>query len=201
MNTFSPIKIQIIIGSTRPNRFSEKPAQWIYGEAKKRKDLDIELLDLRDYPMPNYDEPMSPKMLKGNYKDGIVKKWVRKVGEADGYIIVSPEYNHGYPAVLKTALDYPYYEWNRKAVGFVSWGSAGGARVVEQLRQVAVELQMVPIQPSIHIPPAVFLAVRNPKEEDAADPYEPLKDRLSLFLDELTWWSKALKIARKEPNK
>jgi len=196
MNTAQHLRIKVIIGSTRPNRFSEKPATWIFEEAKKRKELDVELLDLRDYPMPYYNEPMSPKMLKGNYSDPTVKKWIEKVGEADGYIIVTPEYNHGYPAVLKNALDYPYFEWNKKPVGFVSYGSVAGARSVEQLRQVAIELQMAPIQPSIHIPTPVFLAIRNPKEEDAADPYEPLKDHASHFLNELVWWAKALKIAR-----
>ncbi len=201
MNTAQSLKIQVIIGSTRPNRFSEKPAQWIYEEAKKKQDVQIELLDLRDYPMPYYNEPMSPTRLKDNYSDEMVKKWVEKVGEADGYIIVSPEYNHGYPAVLKNALDYPYYEWNKKAVGFVAYGNVGGARAVEQLRQVAIELQMAPIKTAIHIPGPIFLAVRNQKEGEVSNPFEPLHERADMFLNEMIWWSKALKVAREDVQK
>src|SRR5688572_27693303 len=142
----TPLKIQIIIGSTRPNRFSETPAKWLYEIAKTRKDIKFELIDLRDYPLPFYNEPKSPSSMKGDYPNPDVKTWAKKIAGADGYIIISPEYNHGYPAVLKNALDSIYIEWNTKPVGFVSYGSVGGARAVEQLRQVAVELKMVPIQ-------------------------------------------------------
>jgi NAD(P)H-dependent FMN reductase len=198
MKNNTPIKIHIIVGSTRPNRFSEKPAQWIYTEAKKRKDLEVELVDLRDYPLPFFDEPASPSYLKGKYSSDMAKKWVAKVGEADGYIIVTPEYNHGYPAVLKNALDYPYFEWNKKAVGFVSYGSVAGARAVEQLRQVSIELQMAPIRTSIHIPWQLYLEVINKKGADSLSPFASLKNQTELFLDQLTWWTKALKTARED---
>src|SRR5579872_3399556 len=131
------LKIQVIIGSTRQGRFSEKPAQWIFEEAKKKTGLEVELLDLRDYPMPFFNEPMSPSRVEGKYPNEAVQKWAKKIAEADGYIIVSPEYNHGYPAVLKNAMDSIYKEWNNKSVGFVSYGSVGGGRAVEQLRLVA----------------------------------------------------------------
>ena len=128
----STLKIKIIVGSTRANRFSEKPTQWILELAKKRSDLDVELLDLRDYPLPFFEEAMPPGLAKDGYTTPAVVKWRDKIKEADGFIIVTPEYNHGYPAVLKNALDYTYFAWARKAVAFVSWGSAGGARGVER---------------------------------------------------------------------
>ncbi len=114
------IKIQIILGSTRPKRFSEKPGKWIFEELTKREGVEAELLDLRDYPLPFFNEPVSPTRLNGQYSSDVATKWVNKIAEADGYILVTPEYNHGYPAVLKNALDYPYNEWNNKSVAFVA---------------------------------------------------------------------------------
>ena len=101
----STLKIKVIVGSSRANRFSEKPASWIFDLAKKRTDLDVELLDLRDYPLPFFEEAMPPGLAKDQYSNPIVMKWRDKIREADGFIICSPEYNHGYPAVLKNALD------------------------------------------------------------------------------------------------
>ena len=122
------LRISIIIGSTRPNRFSEKPAQWLFEEAKKFPGIEVELLDLRDYPMPFYDQPRSPSgVTDGQYGNDIANKWAAKIGAADAFIIIGPEYNHGYSAVLKNAFDFIYREWNNKPVGFVSYGSVGGA--------------------------------------------------------------------------
>ncbi|MBI3486245.1 NAD(P)H-dependent oxidoreductase [Candidatus Daviesbacteria bacterium] len=194
-------KIQIIIGTTRPNRFSEKPAHWIFNEAKKRTDIKVELVDLRDYPLPYYDEALSPAALQGKYEKTEVKKWAEKISEADGYIIVTGEYNHGYPAVLKNALDYIYYPWNKKAVGFVSYGSVNGARSVEQLRQVVIELQMAPIRSSIYLPSQVYMAVKSQKPDDKLSPFESLSEVKDSFLDQLIWWTKALKQAREKEEK
>ncbi|MGD0328096.1 MAG: NAD(P)H-dependent oxidoreductase [Minisyncoccia bacterium] len=196
-----PLKIYVIIGSTRQNRFSEKPARYLYEELKKKKDIQAELIDLRDWPLPFFDEPMGPSMLKGNYSHELAKKWAAKVGEADGYIIVTPEYNHGYPAVLKNALDWVYTEWNKKPVGFVSYGSVGGARSVEQLRQVVVELQMVPIRNAIHIPGDVYVAVMNEKVPVNPELFKPLRsgmggDRVEMFFNELIAIAGMLKTLR-----
>jgi NAD(P)H-dependent FMN reductase len=201
MNSLQPLKIEVIIGSTRENRFSEKPAKWIYEFAQGREGLEMELVDLRDYPLAFFDEPLSPMRLNGKYANEMSMRWAAKVAEADGYIIVSPEYNHGYSAVLKNAIDCIYPEWNRKAVGFVGYGNAGGARAVEQLRQVAVEMQMAPIKAAIHIPSTVYIAVIRPKEGDPANPFEALTDMATIFLDQLTWWTRALKVAREEEVK
>lgn len=194
MQNISPLKIKIIIGSTRQARFSEKPARWIYEEIKKKDGVEAELLDLRDYPMPFFDEPISPSMAKSGYSNEVVKKWVQKVGEADGYIIVTPEYNHGYPAVLKNALDYVYSEWNNKPVGFVSYGGVAGARSIEQLRQVAIELQMAPIRSSINIP--AFWTLLDENGELKAGAFDSMKQSADNFLSQLIWWVKALKTAR-----
>jgi len=195
------IKVKIIIGSTRQNRFSEKPAQWIFEEAKKLKGVEAELLDLRDYPMPFFDSPTPSSMAQGKYSNEIVQKWAEKINEADAFIIVTPEYNHGYPAVLKNALDWLYPEWNKKAVGFVSYGSAVGARSVEQLRQVAIELQMVPIRNAIHIPFEIFMAAMMGKGPTGPEMFKPIResamgDRVQIFFDDLLWTAKTLKSAR-----
>ncbi|WP_224370666.1 NADPH-dependent FMN reductase [Hyalangium versicolor] len=191
------MKIQVIIGSVRPNRFAEKPAQWIAEEARKREGLDVELLDLRDYPMPFFAESMAPARMQGKYPNEVVAQWARKITEADGYIMVSPEYNHGYSAVLKNALDHIYPEWNRKPVGFIGYGGVGGARAIEQLRLVAIELEMAPIRPALHIPTDVYSAITSGKP----DAYAPLKANTERFLDQLVWWTRALKTAREQGGK
>ena len=186
----STLNIKVIVGSTRANRFSEKPSQWITGLAKQRADLSVETLDLRDYPLPFFEEALPPGLAKDDYANPVVQAWRAKVLEGDGFIICSPEYNHGYPAVLKNALDYTYYSWSRKAVAFVSWGGAGGARGVEQLRAVAVELDMAPIRHAVHIPNPWF--IKDASEIDT----EPNRQAAAGLLDNLTWWSRALKTAR-----
>ena len=184
------LTIKVIVGSTRANRFSEKPAQWIYDLAKTRPDLDVELLDLRDYPLPFFEEALPPGLAKDEYENPVVQKWRDKIRSADGFIICTPEYNHGYPAVLKNALDYTYFSWARKAVAFVSWGGTGGTRGVEQLRLVAVELDMVPTRWAVHIPNPWF--IKDVSEIDT----EPNRNAATALLDHLTWWSGALKHAR-----
>lgn len=201
METLSPT-IHVIIGSTRQRRFSEKPARYLFDELSKRGDVVSELVDLRDWPLPFYDEPVSPASNKGNYANEAGKKWAAKVGEADGYIMVTPEYNHGYPAVLKNAIDWVFPEWKGKPVGFVGFGNAGGARAIEQLRQVVIELQMVPIRNAVHIPAEVYMAVM--KEEVPVNPelFKPLRegmrgDRVETFFNELIAIAKVLKPARR----
>ncbi|MEP7284745.1 MAG: NAD(P)H-dependent oxidoreductase [Chloroflexota bacterium] len=192
------MKIHVIVGSTRQNRISEKPAQWIYEYAKTKPDLDVELIDLRDYPLPLFDGPTAPMHLQGKYSDELVQKWSNKVAEADGYIIVSPEYNHGYPAVLKNAIDVIYPEWNNKPVGFVSYGTLGGARAVEQLRLVAIELQMIPIQRALPVPGPILMALMRPQDGNTSNPFEAITWQADGFLDQLIWWTKALKVAREQ---
>lgn len=194
MSDSNDLKVKIILGSTRLTRFSEHAGGWILEEAKKIAGIDAEILDLRDYAMPFFNEAVTPSTKKEDYTDEAVQRWTKKINEADGFVIVSPEYNHGYSGVLKNALDYVYKEWNNKPVGFVAYGSAGGARAVEQLRAVAVELQMVPIRNAVHIMAPWFL--RDEKgnlKEGALDSYQGAAEGL---LTQLLWWTKALKVAR-----
>lgn len=191
------LKIKIILGSTRPNRFSDKPGRWIYEEVKKKDGVEGELLDLRDYPFPFFDEPMSPGMITdGAYPNEIAKRWADKIRDADAFIIVAPEYNHGISGVLKNALDYIYAEWNNKPVGFVAYGSVGGARSVEHLRGVAVELQMAPIRNAVHIPQHWNLLDQSGNLKEGS--LDPLKGNAEALINQLVWWAKALKTAREQ---
>lgn len=194
MTSENALQIKIILGSTRPNRFSEHAGRWILEEAKKVAGVDAEILDLRDYAMPFFNEAVPPSSKKEDYTDEAVQRWTKKIGEADGFIIIAPEYNHGYTAVLKNTLDYVAKEWNNKPVGFVAYGSIGGARAVEQLRAVAVELQMAPIRSAVHINAPWFLRDEAGNlKPGALDSYQPAAAGL---LSQLVWWTKALKSAR-----
>lgn len=140
-------KIQILTSTTRPNRVSKDVADWVYNTLLKRDDIEAELVDIAEYNLPVFDEPHPPLM--DQYTNDHTKAWAAKISEADGYIFVTGEYNHSMPGALKNAIDYLNKEWNNKAVGFVSYGSAGGARAVEQLRLVAGELRMADVREQV----------------------------------------------------
>ena len=184
--------IGIVIGSTRPNRFGDKPAGWIHGIAQRRADLDFELIDLRDYPLPLFNEPGSPAW--GPIKNEVAQRWGAKLAGLDGLILVTPEYNHGTSAVLKNALDYAYKEFVRKPVAFVGYGGVGAARAVEHLRLVAAELQMVSLRHAVHITANDFLGLW--RQEKSFGDFPHLAESAALMLEDLAWWAKALKIAR-----
>lgn len=190
------IHIKIILGSTRQSRFGEHPAHWIYELAKKQEGIQAELLDLRDYPMPFFEDSVSPSYRQGEPANATVAVWAKKIGEADAFIVVTPEYNHGYPGVLKNAFDHLYKEWNNKAIGFVSYGNVGGARSVEQLRLVSIELQMAPIRTAVHIPSPWNLQDQTGKLKEGA--LEPFEGAAQTLLNQLIWWAQALKTARQE---
>ena len=141
------IRIGIILGSTRPNRNGEQVANWVYEVASRRGDAEFELVDLRDYPLPHLDEPLPPSM--GQYQNGHTRQWADKIASFDGFVFVTPEYNHSTSGVLKNAIDYLYAEWNNKAAGFVSYGGVGGARAAEHLRLIAGELQMADVRQQV----------------------------------------------------
>jgi NAD(P)H-dependent FMN reductase len=187
--------ISVIVGSTRQGRFSEKPAHWIFQQLKKR-DVDARLLDLRDFPMPFFDQAVGPAMPgRAPFENEVVRKWTAASGASDGFIVVASEYNYGPPAVLKNALDWVYPEWNRKAIAFVSFGGVGGARSVQQLRETAIELQLAPIRSSVHIPVAVLMAHSQGGDVDKG--LAELEKSAQVMLDDLLWWTSALKTARK----
>jgi NAD(P)H-dependent FMN reductase len=189
-------KIAVILGSTRQKRFGEKPARWIFDELSKRQEVEAEFLDLRDYAIPFYDLPTTPAWLQGEYGNEAVVRWRKKIGETDGFIMVTPEYNHGYSATLKNAIDHVYHEWNNKPVGFLSYGAVGGARAIEQLRLVAVELQMAPIRAAVHLPVVIYRVLLN--EEAPVDPekFAAVQPVANGMIDQLLWWTDVLKVAR-----
>ena len=185
-------KIAIIIGSTRDSRFGEKPAKWVHEFAAARDDIDVEIVDLKDWPLPFFNEVASNAWVPTQNEVG--QRWQKKVAEFDGYIFVTPEYNRSIPAALKNALDFSYPEWNKKAAAVVGYGSVGGARAVEHLRTIAVELQMAPTRAGVHIQGADFFAAWQ-QGKDLRE-FAHLEPGVKAMLDELVWWSKALKIAR-----
>jgi NAD(P)H-dependent FMN reductase len=184
--------IGIVISTTREGRFGEKPAAWILDHAAKRGDLDVEIVDLRDYPMRFFDEPVPP--LYAPPREEAALRWGRKVAELDGFIVVTAEYNRGPPAVLKNALDHAYKEFNHKPVAFVGYGGVGGARAVEQLRLTCIELQMAPTRSAVHIGGQDFIGMLMQGKTFADAPH--LDPTAVVMLDELAWWTNALMSAR-----
>jgi NAD(P)H-dependent FMN reductase len=155
----------------------------------------VEVLDLREYPLPFFDEVASNAWAPS--QNDVAQRWQKKVAEFDGYIFVSAEYNRGVPAVLKNALDCAYPEWNKKPAAFVGYGSVGAARAIEQLRLIAIELQMAPIRTGVHLQGADFMAVWKGEKDIAELSY--LRQNASDMLDQLVWWTHALRAAREQP--
>ncbi|HBV67529.1 MAG TPA: NADPH-dependent FMN reductase [Clostridiales bacterium] len=183
------IKIAVILGSTKPGRNGEAVAKWFYELAKKRTDAEFELVDVADYNLPLYDEPY-PAMMQ-QYTKEHTKKWSQKINEFDGYIFVTAEYNHSIPGALKNAIDFLNVEWKNKAAGFVSYGSAGGARAVEHLRAVAGELHMADVRAQVML--NLFTDFVNMSEFKPDPRHEGEVDEL---LNQVISWSKAMKTIR-----
>ena len=187
--------ISVIVGSTREGRFSERPAHWILQHLKKREGVEARLLDLRDFPMPFFDQPLTPAWPgRPAFANEVVQRWTAAIAQSDGFVFVTPEYNFGPSAVLKNAIDWVYPEWHRKAAGFVSYGSVGGARAVQQLRETAIALQLAPIGPAVHIPVATLWAHFQGGDVDAG--LAELAAPAATMIDDLLWWTAALKTAR-----
>lgn len=181
-----------ILGSTRQGRRGEKVANWFGEIAAAREDIHYEPVDLRDWDLGFFDEPRPPSA--GEYTNEAQRRWSEKVGGADGYVWISAEYNHGYPAPLKNAIDLLYSEWVRKPMAVVSYGAAGGGlRAAEQLRLVSIELQMVPVRSSVSIPRA-FSAFDDEGRLQVDAEYR--EKSAAGLLDELGWWARVLRDAR-----
>mgnify|MGYP001571383480 CR=1 FL=1 len=194
-NSTTPVSIKVIAGSTREGRFSDKAAAWIAERLRAREGVAAEVLDLRDYPMPFFDAPVSPAYTVEPYTNEAVARFTAKIAEGDAFLIVAPEYNHGPTAVLKNALDWIYREWNNKPVAFVSYGSVGGARAVEQLRLVAIELQMAPIRLGVNFPGEKYFPVAFGKAP-AAELFSAYTEAADEMIAQLLWWAEALNTAR-----
>ena len=189
-------KLAIVIGSIRPNRFADHAAQWIAAAARARGDLDVEVIDLKDYPMPLFDEEAAPAYAPP--KNAVARRWAEKVAGFDAYVFTAAEYNHGPTAVLKNALDYAYAEWRQKPAAFVGYGGVGGARAVQHLRLQAMTLQMAPISTAVHILFPDYMAVV--REGKALGDLAHLNQNAKQMLDQLAWWTRALKAAREAPS-
>jgi len=195
MKNNTQLRVKVIAGSTREGRFSNKAASWIAEEIGKQEGAVVEMLDLRDYNMPFFNEPVSPSFKQEPYKNEAVARFTKKIAEGDAFVIVTPEYNHGTSGVLKNALDWVYQEWNNKPVAFVSYGSVGGARAIEQLRLTAIELQMAPIRNAVHIPGEQYFPVLFGKA-DAGELFSLQSEKAEAMITQLLWWTRALKNAR-----
>ncbi|KKB84888.1 FMN reductase [Devosia limi DSM 17137] len=194
----SKLKIAVIISSTRPTRFGDKPAQWIAEQINQRDELTAEIVDLRDFDLPFFDEMASNAWMPSQNANAV--KWQKKISEFDGYVFVTAEYNRSITGALKNALDQAYVNWNKKPFGAVGYGSVGGARAVEHLRTIGVELQMVPVRSAVHIGGADFVSVHpafggTKSIEDLAP---SIGGSAKDMLDQLTWWAKATRTARDE---
>ncbi|MER5863114.1 NAD(P)H-dependent oxidoreductase [Kitasatospora sp. NPDC002040] len=182
-------KIAVIAGSVRPGRVTRAVAEWVTESAAGRPNAEYELVDLADHPLPAYDEATPPQLKQ--YQGSHTVQWAAKIAEFDGFVFVTPEYNHSIPAALKNALDFIYGEWNNKAAAFVSFGGTGGVRAVEHLRQIASELQLATVQAQLALPIGVDFP-----EYPAFSPTSTRKDELVRVLDQLESWSAALASVR-----
>lgn len=186
------MKIGVIVGTTRRTRFADQPAAWFMELASSRTDMEFELLDLRHFELPFFDEVASGASAPTQSEAG--RRWQEKLAEFDGFVIITAEYNHGPPAVLKNALDYAFVEWLRKPVAFVGYGAVGAVRAIEQLRQIVNNFEMMPIRTSVHIQGGDFMAVA--QGEKSLHDLTYLPPLVTRMLDELSWWARALKVAR-----
>jgi NAD(P)H-dependent FMN reductase len=185
------LKLAIIIGSTRPGRVGEAVARWVYELAQKRRDAEFELVDIKEFNLPLLDEPVPPS--QGKYSKEHTKKWAAKIASFDGYVFVTPEYNHGISGALKNAIDFLYAEWNNKAAGFVGYGSAGGARAVEHLRLVMAEVQVATVRNQ------VMLSLRDDFENYSVfKPRDFHEKMLGQVFDQVITWGGALQALREK---
>jgi NAD(P)H-dependent FMN reductase len=184
------LKIGIILGSTRPGRNGEAVAKWVEAKVGERQDAQFELIDIRDFNLPLLDEPIPPSM--GQYSKEHTKRWAATIAQLDAFIFVTPEYNHSTSGALKNAIDFLYAEWNNKAAGFVSYGSAGGARAVEHLRLIMAELQIATVRAQV-----MFSLFTDFENFNTFKPAAMHEGTLKTMVDQLVAWGKAMQSVRK----
>lgn len=193
MSTPNPLKIAIIIGSTRDARFGPTAAQWLLQQARQRPEFDVELVDLKAFDLPFFNEKAST--LWAPSEDPRAIAWQRKIASFDGYIVVAAEFNRSITGALKNAFDQAYVEWNRKPIGFFGYGGLGGARAVEHARTIAIELQMVPVRTAVHLSGGDFYAVLQKGQPLTSVEANLLPAAKDMF-DQIAWWGHATRAAR-----
>ena len=194
------MKLQIIIGSSRPGRVSDRVAKWVAKEAANLENTDTELVDLADYDMPLFNEAISPRYNPEYQPTATVQKWLSKLAQADAYAFVTPEYNHSIPAVLKNALDYVKHEFTHRPAAIVSHGGVGGARATEHLKNVLSEVGLIVIPKNVAF---VGMLAMNPTIDEHGNADESITNNphgpqaaLKTSLQDLAWYASALKAAR-----
>ncbi len=193
------LKVGLIVGSTRPNRFAEIPVPWLVEGASARRDLQFTVLDLRDFQLPFLNEPASPMATGGVFTEPEAQAWCKRIGEFDAFVALVAEYNHGPTAVLKNAFDSALIEWYRKPIAFVGYGGVGAARAIEALRGVVIELQMAPIRHEVNISMEPFLGIL--QKGRSLNDYQYLVQSREVMFDHLVWWAEALKAARQRTDR
>jgi len=188
------LKVGMIVGSTRPNRFADTVAPWVVEGASARRDLRLTVLDLRDFRLPFFNEPTPPAFAGGAYTEFEAEAWRQRIGEFDAFVAIAAEYNHGPTAVLKNAFDSAFLEWQRKPIAFVGYGGVGAARAIETLRGVVIELQMAPIRHEVNIGMEPYLGIV--QSGRTLNDYDYLVKSREVMFDQLVWWGEALKAAR-----
>jgi NAD(P)H-dependent FMN reductase len=182
-------KIGIIMSTTRPGRFGDIPTNWLFNIAKERNDADFEIVDLRDYPMPFFEEKMPLHIAPA--QNQVALRWGKKIASLDGYIFVTAEYNHSIPAVLKNAIDYLHSEIRRKPATFLGYGGTGAARAIGHLGEM---LLAAPLKHTVHIGMTEMMGMLREGKSMADYPY--LDDYAKRMLDEIVWWANTLKQGR-----
>jgi NAD(P)H-dependent FMN reductase len=185
------IKVAIILGSTRPNRNGEAVAKWVHELSKNRDDAAFQLVDLKDFDLPLLDEPAPPSM--GQYTKAHTRKWAETIASFDGYVFVTPEYNHSTSGALKNAIDFLYKEWNNKSAGFVGYGSVGGARAIEHLRLIMAELQIADVRAQVSLS-----LITDFEKYHVFKPAPFHQKSVHQMLDQVIAWANVLKILRTE---
>jgi len=193
------LKVGLIVGSTRPNRFADIPVPWLVEGASARRDLQLTVLDLRDFQLPFLNEPASPMATGGVFTEPEAQAWCKRIGELDAFVALVAEYNHGPTAVLKNAFDSALIEWYRKPIAFVGYGGVGAARAIEALRGVVIELQMAPIRHEVNISMEPFLGIL--QKGRSLNDYQYLVQSREVMFDHLVWWAEALKAARQRTDR
>lgn len=182
------MKIGVIIASVRPGRRADAIVNWLAHQVKKYEKMEFSMIDLKDWDFGHYNEPI--EAMQGQYAHDLTKKWSAEISRYDGFLIVVPEYNRGYPSKLKDAMDYLFSEWAGKPVAFVGYGVTGAQRAIDQLGSVSIGLNMVPVHRQVNIP--VYASVH----EGAFTQAEQFNPQLVKVLNQLAWWTDATKKAR-----
>jgi NAD(P)H-dependent FMN reductase len=188
------LRVGLIVGSTRENRFADVPVRWLVEGASARRDLKLTVLDLREFRLPFFNEPVPPSINGGIFTVPEAATWAKRIGEFDAFVAIAPEYNHGPTAALKNAFDSAQKEWHRKPIAFVGYGGVGAARAIEALRGIVIELQMAPIRHEVNIAMEPFLGIL--QNGRALNDYDYLVQSRDAMFDHLVWWGGALKAAR-----